>query len=102
TGLTGNSQNTLRPEAYTKSEQSKQRRNLMGFVDDAKDKLEDVSEDVKQGAEDMGDKAKEWGEDVKDKAQEGVDKVVDKVDDWQKDQKISADELEEKTHGRDL
>ncbi len=87
---------------------------LMGFIDDAKDNVSDAADDMRDRAQDMGDDTQDRVGDMKDKLKEGADEAGEHIDAWMdksqgdhKDElgnedRMSADELEEKTHGRDF
>lgn len=91
----------------------------MGFIDDAKDKMDDMGDDMKDKAHDATEDSKDWADDAKDKLKEGAAEAGENINAWmdksQEDHgiegewdegddedRMSADELEEKTHGRDL
>jgi len=86
----------------------------MGFIDDAKDKMEDVTGDVKDKAHEATEDSKDWVNDTKEKLQDGATEAGEHLDAWMDksqgehrpsekyDDRMDADDLEERTHGRDL
>lgn len=86
----------------------------MGFIDDAKDKIEDVTEDVKDKTHDATEDSKDWVDDTKENLKDGADEAGEHIDAWMdksqgehrpddnRDTRMDADDLEERTHGRDL
>jgi ElaB/YqjD/DUF883 family membrane-anchored ribosome-binding protein len=69
----------FRLASYYEKVPLKQRRNRMGFIDDAKDKLDTVIDDTKDKAAEISEDAKNKAEDVKVKAEEGFEDLKGKL-----------------------